>query len=69
MKITISYIDREEREATIIRRFVSSLLGGTKVNKIDRHSPSRHIYLTNDEIKGQTDILVENGTTWKGGQQ
>ena len=46
MKITISYIDGEAREAAIIQRFADSLLGGAKVRKSDRHPPFKHIYLT-----------------------
>lgn len=47
MKITIAYIDGEEREAALIQRFASRLLDGARVRKSDRHPPFKHIYLTN----------------------
>ncbi len=46
MKITISYLPEEEREAHIIHIFSQSLLGNVKVRKSDRHPPFKHIYLT-----------------------
>lgn len=46
MKITISYIAGEEREAALIQRFADRLLDGAKVRKNDLHPPFKHIYLT-----------------------
>ena len=46
MKITITYLPEEEREAHIIHIFSQSLLGNVKVRKSDRHPPFKHIYLT-----------------------
>ena len=46
MKITISYLPEEEREAHIIHIFSQSLLDNVKVRKSDRHPPFKHIYLT-----------------------
>ena len=46
VKITIAYIDGEEREADVIQRFANRLLGGAKVRKSDRNPPWKHIYLT-----------------------
>ncbi len=45
MKVTISYIPSETREADMISRFVLSILPGTKVRESDRHPPFKHIYL------------------------
>lgn len=46
MKITITYLPEEEREAHIIHIFSQSLLDNVKVRKSDRHPPFKHIYLT-----------------------
>ena len=46
MKISITYLPEEEREAHIIHIFSQSLLDNVKVRKSDRHPPFKHIYLT-----------------------
>lgn len=46
MKISITYLPEEEREAHIIHIFAQGLLGNIKVRKSDRHPPFKHIYLT-----------------------
>lgn len=46
MKITITYIPSETREADLILRFAQSQLPGAKVRKSAAHPPLICVYLT-----------------------
>lgn len=48
MKITVSYIPAETREADQILRFARSLLPGAKVRKSAAHPPQICVYLTSN---------------------
>jgi len=46
MKITISYIPSETREADMILRFIRDMLPGAKVRRSNAHLPQICVYLT-----------------------
>ena len=46
MKISISYIPEEAREADLIFHFVRNLCPGVRTHESDRHPPFKHLYLT-----------------------
>lgn len=46
MKITISYIEDEQKEAATIVAVLRRLQPGFKVRESDRHKPFLHVYLT-----------------------
>ena len=46
MKITISYIEDEQKEAATIVAVLRRLQPGVKVRESDRHPPFKHTYLT-----------------------
>lgn len=45
MKITISYLPAEEREAQGIAKMIRSLFERCKVRQTENHPPYRHIYV------------------------
>ena len=45
MKITISYLPAEEREAQGIAKMICSLFERCKVRQPENHPPYRHIYV------------------------
>ena len=51
MKITISYLPEEEREAHIIHIFSQGLLDNVKVRKSDRHPPCWHVFLATNKAE------------------
>ena len=46
MKVTLSYIPEEQKEAAAVLAALRPLLAWEKVRKSDRHPPFKHIYLT-----------------------
>ena len=46
MKVSISYMEDESREADLIYRAVRDMLPSIKVRKSDRHPPFKQLYLT-----------------------
>lgn len=55
MKIKLTYLPGEEREAAMIECFASRLCGDTKVHKSDAHPPFKHVYLTTPKPAKPTD--------------
>lgn len=45
MKITISYIEDEQKEAATIVAVLRRLQPGVKVRESDRHPPFKHVYM------------------------
>ncbi|MDE7262558.1 MAG: hypothetical protein K2N78_10970 [Oscillospiraceae bacterium] len=50
MKITITYIPSEVREADYILRFIRSVLPGAKVRRSSAHPPQICVYLTTKKV-------------------
>lgn len=46
MKVTITYMPGEEREADILKRAAASIMESVKVRESDRHAPYKHIYIS-----------------------
>ena len=55
MKITISYIPSETREADLILRFVRGILPGAKVRRSTAHPPQICVYLTTSKAGNSCD--------------
>ena len=48
MKVKISYLPGEERQAEALHNCAKELLKPVKVNRSDRHDPFRHIYIATE---------------------
>ena len=46
MRITIAYIEGEERKADTIKDIICGLLGAVKLRRSEKHKPFLHIYIS-----------------------
>lgn len=57
MKVKIAYLPGEEQAAEVLHNCAKELLKQVKVNKSDRHTPYKHIYIATEK---QPDIPCNN---------
>lgn len=58
MKVKITYLPGEERKAETLHNYAKEQLKPVKVNRSDRHTPYRHIYIATEK---QLDTLCNSG--------
>ena len=58
MKVKITYLPEEEREAEALYNCAKGLLKPVKVNRSDRHAPYKHIYIATEK---QLDTSCKSG--------
>lgn len=59
MKVKVSYMPEEEREATKVLKSLLNVLSGVKVRKSDRNPPFKHIYVAT-QMRKKPDVSREN---------
>ena len=52
MKVKITYLPGEERQAEVLHNCAKELLKPVKVNRSDRHAPYKHIYISTEKQPG-----------------